>query len=174
MRRTILFTGIIVFLVAAAIAIVGILSKPDTESPSLFDRVTAPATPDTGVVQAPEPSLTRPSGETIDIGTSRGIVRVKNFYPEHGKVGEALSILLVAETGYRISYEIPGSRFWIAIQGAPFENIRSIAEAKLLTTLGVSQEDACKLDVLVGVPYDPANLLSGRSFPLSFCAILVR
>jgi len=38
-----------------------------------------------------------------------------------------------------------------------------------LTTLGISQGDACKLDVVEGVIYDPQNPDDGLSFPLSFC-----
>lgn len=173
MRKTILFIGIIIFLIAAVVVVFGVFAKKDDTGKSLFDKVIpAPEKVDTGV-RAPEAPFVRPEGEMIEIGTPKGAVRVKNFYPEKSDLDESGSIRIASGDGYFISYDTVASRFWIAVTGATFASVRSRAETDFVSRLGISQNDACNLDVSVGVPWSAANPLSGVDLPLSFCAVLV-
>jgi hypothetical protein len=68
-----------------------------------------------------------------------------------------------------ITYDTIDSSFWIGIDADQFTTLRGTAEQALLSMLGISTADACKLSVSVGVFYSATSSLSGQSFPLSFC-----
>jgi len=116
-----------------------------------------------------------PTGSTITIGTSKGIVMVNNFYLSDPPILSDGTSIDIAETDqFEIQYDTAVSGFWIIISGSPFAAGRSVAEAAFLNTLGVDQGDACKLSVIERVdPYTYAstaeNTMIGKSFPLSFC-----
>lgn len=76
---------------------------------------------------------------------------------------------LIHEDGYEILYLEKFDSFLISILKQPFEVYRQVAETALLSQLGISQTDACRLDVTITTPayVDPA--LGGNNFSLSFC-----
>lgn len=111
-----------------------------------------------------------PTGSRFPIGTASGIVQVNNFYTFGAGVGEDGVIVIKSTSTYWFTYDPSAGSFWIAVSGAPFSAVRTVAESDFLATLGVDQADACKLDVSVGVPYSAGNPLNGQSFPLSFCS----
>lgn len=118
-----------------------------------------------------------PGGRTIAIATSHGMVRMKNFYVSNPGVEDGGVIVLKETDSYAISFEPEGGdpserrgRFWIGVAAIPFEKWRPLAENDFLATLGVTQQEACKLDASVGVIYSPNNPMDGMNFPVSFCA----
>ena len=115
---------------------------------------------------------TFPTENLISIGTSRGVVQVRNFYTLGEETEEASSIVVRSGPTYSIIYDTLLSSFWIALQPESFETERGQAEQEFLNTLEISREDACKLDVSVGVFYTSGDSRSGRNYPLSFCAFM--
>jgi hypothetical protein len=111
-----------------------------------------------------------PTGQYFSIGTPHGVVQVNNFYASNPEVINGGDLLIKQTADYWFTYSPSDGSFWIAVSSTPFDAVRQTAEADFLATLGVNEADACKLDVSVGVPYDPSNSLSGESLPLSFCS----
>ena len=111
-----------------------------------------------------------PTGATIAIGTSQGTVTVPNFYAANPPVVDGDTVIIKNTDNYAITYDFLTSEFWLAIIGTPFQTYQQQAEQDFLTTMNLSQADACKLDVTSGVIYSAGNPLDGESFPLSFCA----
>jgi hypothetical protein len=110
-----------------------------------------------------------PTSTTIVIGTAKGGVSVKNFYLANPPTDSDGDVVLKQTQNYVIVYNPLDSSFWLGITGSPFATWQNTAEQDFLTTLGISQSDACKLDVTSGVIYSPNNPNDGKSFPLSFC-----
>ena len=104
---------------------------------------------------------TFPKTETISIGTGNGSIEVKNFYKTLVDTEEG-SIIMADNENYQISYERSTSVFYIHFRNDAVS--QSQAEADLLNVLGISQQDACKLNVLVF----QSGLAEGSR--LSFCA----
>ncbi|MEK7608122.1 MAG: hypothetical protein AAB495_00900 [Patescibacteria group bacterium] len=173
-RKTILFAGIVLFLIAGAIAVFTLLSSGSEGEESLLQKILPSQLPQEKVLRADGALSFRPEGETIEIGTADGSVRTKNFYPEKVELDESGGFVFYRDEKYFIAYDTLLSGFWIAIIGGSFDETRKEAEVRLLELLEISQKDACRLDVVLGIQYDSANPLSGRGFPLSFCAVLVR
>lgn len=111
---------------------------------------------------------TAPTSTMLEIGTSKGIVTMNNFYLSNPPVDDDEDLVIKITENYLIDYDPTDSSFWIGING-PFATWQSIAEQDFLATLGISQADACKLKVTDGVIYSPNNPDDGKSFPLSFC-----
>ena len=112
-----------------------------------------------------------PTSSVIAIGTPHGTVSVKNFYisnPSTTDGGE--TVILESTEHYMLTYSTLDGSFWIGIDPDQFYALRSQAEQDLLSILGVSTTDACKLSVSESVFYSPTSTIaSGQSFPLSFC-----
>ncbi|MEI7425407.1 MAG: hypothetical protein WCK16_00580 [Candidatus Moraniibacteriota bacterium] len=70
---------------------------------------------------------------------------------------------------YSIDYYPQDQGFIIAILNTDIQLARDMAEKDLLTTLNISQADACKLKVSLGVPFDVNENASGINYRLSFC-----
>lgn len=110
-----------------------------------------------------------PVGDVIYINTSLGTVPVKNFYLPGSQVVEGGNIVFKQGGGYWFTYDPVDDGFWIAINDVSFEAKRQIAEQDFLITLGINRADACKLNVLVGAPYNPQNSLNNKLTSISFC-----
>jgi len=109
-----------------------------------------------------------PKGETLTIGTPSGSVTVKNFYPRIVG-GEENTVVILEKPTHFISYDTMDSSFWVAVAAKPFLENRAMAERDFLEVLGISQGNACRLNVVVGIPYGIDPSLNGRQFNLSFC-----
>lgn len=72
------------------------------------------------------------------------------------------------ETRYEIHY-YPPYAFNVVIFEQPFDEVRREAELVFMRRLGVSEDIACRIDVMVVVPPYIDESLSGRNLGLSFC-----
>lgn len=112
-----------------------------------------------------------PAGSTVTIGTSQGSVMVNNFYKNADYIAQDQNAVVIQQTvNYGIFYNILNSGFTITIFSAPFDAVRQTAEVAFLSSLNISQQDACKLSVYENASGNIANEYAGQSFPLSFCA----
>ncbi len=104
------------------------------------------------------------------IATSQGTVLVNNFYKNAAQVfSDGSGALIIRDPAYDILYFQPDGSFTISILKKPVLAVRAQAQEAFLQELGVSQADACKLKVLVGVPISVDSQYSGRDLGLSFC-----
>jgi hypothetical protein len=113
---------------------------------------------------------TPPTGNTITLGTSQGSVVVNNFYKTAAFITQDGQTVAIAQTSsYSIAYNVLYSSFVITVLAPPLEANREAAEAAFLSSLGISKQDACKLDIYEGVPASVSDQDSGRPYVLSFC-----
>lgn len=77
--------------------------------------------------------------------------------------------LFVKEATYQIAYLPSFNQFIINILSPSFEQARNDAEEAFMKKLGISKEEACRLNVSLGTPNYVNPELSGEKFPLSFC-----
>jgi hypothetical protein len=113
---------------------------------------------------------TFPTGPTLTIGTSRGVVTVNNFYSSSTPVNMVQDVVFKETQDYLMVYDPTDSSFWIAVTVPnSFSTWQSVAEKDFLQTLGVNTADACNLTVVEGVIYSTGDPNDGKSFPLSLC-----
>ena len=102
-----------------------------------------------------------PGGDSLSIQTSQGVVSVNNFY--NGKTIESNvpAVIISTNTGtdmnkdpYTIIYSRTDSSFEIYLGSEAVSSTRATAENDLVSILGVSKTDACKLNVSVWVNSD--------------------
>lgn len=117
----------------------------------------------------PQAPIEEPTGDRIGIQSSAGITYTNNFYKTAVmKTDEAL--VLATNDRYDIVYYFrDGSSFLITINSLPIQENRLAAETDLLSILGITKKDACRLDVNTGVPGSTDPALAGTSYGLSFC-----
>jgi len=111
-----------------------------------------------------------PAGDTLVIGTATGDVTVKNFYKNALGIVEGIQVMLVQNANYEIYYSKSGSTFTIVLLGGSRADAQATAENDLLSVLGTSKADACRLSVSVIVPFTVDAQTGGRTYPLSFCS----
>jgi hypothetical protein len=136
--------------------------------------------PTTDVYVPPTPNikLNTPSGDTFIIQTPNGDVQVRNFLinpVERHDYADMITITISETKDYGIVYQIFGPRlnnkyeFVVLPYTKPVESAVAKAEAALLENIGVSREDACKLNVRVGVADYVDPRYAGTNYGLSFC-----
>jgi hypothetical protein len=123
-----------------------------------------------GVAPSTGSSMIIPPGDTLSIGTTKGTVTMDNFYNNAVYLDQAEQTVVIQQSStYSIIYNIPDSNFAITIVGTPFASVRPTAEGAFLTTLGISQSDACKLSVTINAPYNVDSNPADQGVGLSFC-----
>ena len=164
MRKIFTIASLTVFIIGLLVWFLGRGAAPAVPS---TDPVVTGASEDEGLIrELPEDA---PKGPTLDIGTSGGSVRVKNFYLTALGIEEGHEVVLKDSPAYTISYLRRESNFWIILNSAPVASSRAAAEKDLLAVLDIPQTTACRLAVTVVVPttVDPNAPPKSR---LSFCS----
>jgi hypothetical protein len=165
-----LIASVAILLLAAVVALSWFLLRPTT-SPMAEELET-----DGIIYTGPEiteytpPPLTVPDpiGSTIDIGTSRGIVTVKNFFPAAIEKTDDF-VVITSSDKYDILYFRGASTFLISLSATPITENKLEAERELLSILGIDETQACKLNASTGVPSYVDLERAGTSYGLSFC-----
>jgi hypothetical protein len=112
-----------------------------------------------------------PTSTTLTLGTAEGSVTTTNFYTSSSSsmTADHQTVIIQDQPSYNIEYNVSDSSFVILLLSTPLQTARQAAEAAFLSSLGISQQDACKLNVYEGVPISVSDQYPGENFPLSFC-----
>ena len=160
------------------IAVVGALIIVLGAGYFFFSRSAAPAAlpapgntgslpPSAGESEQP-PAANYPTSATISIGTPKGVVTVKNFYPTMLGADEGL-VVLADNDQYDLKYDPSTGEFGMYLFTGPFEATRAAAEADLLAKLGLGKGAACRLTVRERVSRSVSTAFAGKTLALSFC-----
>lgn len=118
------------------------------------------------------PSTFTPSEYTTESGTNI-ITRDFKSLKKIEKVGESFYNLNGADPLVNLPYSILYSEndhsYIISLEQTPIEETRVRASEDFQILVGLKEEDACRLNVLVAVPYEIDPGLSGRDLKLSYC-----
>lgn len=106
-----------------------------------------------------------PTGERINISG----IPVKNPYISPAQLDTQGDSLMVREAGFELVYLKQFGEFLISITDSPFEANRRLAETAFLKRLGITQEEACRLNVSITTPISINPTEAGQKYPLSFC-----
>lgn len=78
-------------------------------------------------------------------------------------------VLFAQDAEYQLVYLPTFQEFNITVLASPFEQVRTRAEEAFLASLGISKEDACRLNVTLGTIFAINPNESGTTYDLSFC-----
>ena len=133
--------------------------------------------PDSGQIPDSEPTpITYPTptptlgSETLMINTPSGQVEINDVLLNPEKVlSGGWGVVVKRTSQYSMVYYEADQGFVISIEDTDVEAARTAVESVFLTTLGISESDACKLNVSLSVPRDINFDLAGKNYRLSFC-----
>lgn len=114
-------------------------------------------------------------GGTISIFTTGGTVIIPDITKsdEAQNVGEGMYHFEAPASfpgaPFAFLYSTRNNSFSISIESKPIAQNREIASRYILSLLKISETEACRLKVLVGVPYAVDENLAGKNLGLSFC-----
>ena len=124
------------------------------------------------VVEIPSPIPTA-TPKPLNIPESPKIkvsgVEVNNFYREAIIIGNDGYALFEKTSKYKIAYIPVDKSFLISILDNPFEDVKKEAEKAFLQKLGITQEDACLLNVNIATNIRINPSYAGKNYKLSFC-----
>ena len=164
-RATIIGAGIVIVVVGAFLILFFFGKKNGTSLPPLSSGGSLPVASSTGA----KPFI-HPTSTTFQIGTPQGSVTVDNFLNNPPQVSaDQTAVTLVETSTYDIVYYTNGSSFNIGIIAPPVAQSIIDAQNELLKILGISQADACKLNVVVGAPASLDPNYAGKNLGLTFC-----
>lgn len=113
-----------------------------------------------------ETTLSADNGKIV-ISTDQGNVSVNNVF--ENPIAEFDGVSFKETSGYQLLYFPDTQMFNITILNPDLQRTRDEAEANFLRTLGISEEDACKLNVNLQVFFQVSEKAAGKNFGLSFC-----
>lgn len=96
-------------------------------------------------------------------------IKMNNFLSSPIKTNDHGDALFVKTKGYQLVYLRQYNKFLITILSSPFEENRKKGEENFLKKLGITKEEACKLNASISTPYFVNPQYSGIKYPLSFC-----
>ena len=159
--KKILFGSIFVLIILVVVTGIYTAQKPvpvPVIVTPLPNATTTPITVNGVQVVTPEGKVT-----IADIRTLSGVADVgENMYHLEGTQNDI-------GAGFAILYSAADSSFSVAIEKTPISLYRERASRYFLQLFHVSESDACKLHVLVGVPAEIDSKLAGQNLGLSFC-----
>jgi hypothetical protein len=110
------------------------------------------------------------AGDRFIIHTPQGDVAVLDFRNNPVAITQDKQTITIARSkDYEIEFNVGDTSFSIGINDRPFPVLRKSAEAAFLKALGISQSDACKLNVYEGTTFRVDPHYAGKSYKLSFC-----
>ena len=104
----------------------------------------------------------------VQIPTQSGSVVTNNFQNTAAYRFSTVTVL-ESQPNYAIVFYPKTNSFQITLTETPIQTARNQAEQVFLKDLGVSTTDACKLNVVLDVPYAADPNLSAANYGLSFC-----
>lgn len=107
----------------------------------------------------------KPTAPTLQVNG----VSVRNFYNTSNAMNANGDVSFEKNNQFELVYLAPFEEFIIDVRGSPFATTRMQAEQAFLKKLGITQEDACKLNVSLGTPAYINPQEAGRRYELSFC-----
>lgn len=96
-------------------------------------------------------------------------VQTNDFLSSPKEVNKNGDVLFAETPKYQLVYLQNFNQFIVSILSSPFETIKKEAEIEFLHRLGITENEACKLNVSVTTPYFANPDYSGKNWPLSFC-----
>jgi hypothetical protein len=164
MKKTIIIVVGIIIVILIALGIAFVLERNGSSTTPTQSTGTLPPVSTSSI------TTSIPTSTTITLGTSQGNVTTSNFYQSAQFITQDQQTVAIKDNAdYIIAYNVSDSSFSIALLSMPLEAARQAAETAFLTSLGISQQAACKLTVYEGVPAGVSDEYVGQSFPLSFC-----
>ena len=96
-------------------------------------------------------------------------VEMNNFYKTSPRIDITGDALVTSNSNNLTGFYIKGELFLVSVKESPFVEARVKAEQEFIEKLGITEEDACKLNVVVNTPAYANPKEAGKNHPLSFC-----
>jgi len=152
------FFGIIFTIIIVLIILIALKFYFEQKSPSQTN---------TGNSQQTNPPEINTEDNKLIIPTSQGDVKINNIY--RNPVSSFDGVSFKETSDYQLLYFPETKTFNITILNPDIQKARDEAEKNFLETLGISEEDACKLNVNLQVFFQASEKAAGQNFGLSFC-----
>ena len=104
---------------------------------------------------------------TIDTGKEK--IEISNVYKNPIEIFPNSDVAYKKTADYYFDYYANDQLFIITLINKDIKTARENAEKDFLNTLQINQEQACKLNVQLGVPFSVNENAAGINYGLSFC-----
>lgn len=118
-------------------------------------------------------NINQPLEDQIAVNTNSGEVLINDIQEEPIlEVKDFPGVVFSESSRYSISYYSDTQGFIITLLDSDLKIARELAEEEFLEALGIDEDDACKLEVSLGVPWSIAAdyEVAGINYGLSFCS----
>lgn len=109
------------------------------------------------------------SNPKLKIHTEKGILEVNNVYRNSVRAFSDNWVTFAENDDYSLGFYSPDESFIITLNNEDVFTARKRAEKALIKILGITQEEACLLNIFLGVSFQVNEKYSGEDYGLSFC-----
>lgn len=140
----------------------------------LVVRQTTPTTTPSTEPSGEQPTTTNfalpaTTDDKMFLPLENGSLEVNNIYKDPIASLEENGVDFAQSPDYAIAFYPDNQGFIITITNPEIQAARDSAEIAFLMELGITQEEACKLNVSLSVPFSINQQNAGQEFGLSFC-----
>lgn len=107
--------------------------------------------------------------DKISITTNEGEIKINDIYKNPTELLPNNDVVFKENKNYSLYYYPNDQSFTITILSKNLQTARDEAEKNFLKELNISEKDACKLKIFLGMPFFVNKQMSGKNFGLSFC-----
>ena len=111
------------------------------------------------------PELIESDKNTVSVSN----ISMDNFAKDAELIPGNKALIFEEHDDWHILFHSKNELFLISIIGSPFSEKKHHAEQTFLYELGITEEEACKLNVVITTPMFANPDESGKNYPLSFC-----
>jgi hypothetical protein len=105
----------------------------------------------------------------LSITTKQGDVKINDINKNPVQIFPNSDVEYKKTTDYTLDYYAKDKSFVITLTNSNIQMARNEAEADFLSTLKINKDEACQLNVQLGIPFSYSTNNSGINFGLSFC-----
>jgi hypothetical protein len=106
---------------------------------------------------------------TLSVTAGKEKIKINDIYKDPVKIFSNSDIEFKETADYSFNYYADDQLFIITLTDKDVVTARAKAEKNFLSALNINQEQACKLNLQLTVPFSVSEDLAGINFGLSFC-----
>jgi len=105
----------------------------------------------------------------MTVNTGKEKIKVNDVYKNPVEIFPNSDVEYKKTADYYFDYYANNQLFVITLTNRDIKTARENAEKDFLNTLQISKEQACKLNIQLGVPFSINEAAAGKNYGLSFC-----
>jgi hypothetical protein len=168
-KQKIVVLSIATFLLVSAVVFYFVISGEKTSNDNIPQNIPVDTSSFPSASNSPLKKIPSPDEDKMTLNTKGGYVEIKNLYknPVEKLSNDGVAVRMTPE--YHIYFYPQNQGFLLTIVDPDIWSARNKLESDFLQALEITKDQACQLNVDLGIPASYSPQAAGINYGLSFC-----